>query len=151
MRKGEWVKGDASEYKSQWSCTTDSVHCTVVRKVWGMCTLLLWQWNGSSCFVLQQKGDIIRIWINKIRVTVLIILLFCFFSVLLKSMGGTIPPAPANASTEETSKVRYEEFITENWCWQNYWAAEGEKLLSVFTQMREWMWEFSLKPAHCML
>lgn len=100
--------------------------------------LLLWQWNGSSCFVLQQKAEISRIWINKIHATILIILvLFCLFSVLLKSMGGTIPPAPANASTQETSKVRYEEFITENWCWLNYWATGGENLLSVFTQMLE--------------
>lgn len=129
----EWVQFPVELYNRQ--C---ALHYTEksVGDVYSVC-LLLWQWNGSSCFVLQQKAEIIRIWINKIHATILIILLFCFvFSlVLLKSMGGTIPPAPANASAEETSKVRYEEFIAENWCWQNYWAAEGGKLLSVFTHI----------------
>lgn len=76
--KGGWVKGDASEYKSQRSCTT-----VCIALPWEKCGgcvlyLLLWQWNGSSCFVLQQKAEIIRIWINKIHATLLIILLFCF-------------------------------------------------------------------------
>lgn len=29
-------------------------------------------------------------------------------------MGGRVPPAPANASTQETNKVRYEESVIEN-------------------------------------
>lgn len=102
--------------------------------------LLVLQWIGSSCFVSQQKAEIInRIWINKTchYFDNLTVLFFLFF-VLLKSMGGTIPPAPASASAEETSKVRYKKIY--NWkltfalC-KNYWAGGGRKLLSVFTQI----------------
>lgn len=78
------------EYKSQWSSRwksqhTQCVHYVTLRKAWWMRAfyLLLLQWIGSSCFVSQQKAEIIsRIWISKIHVTILIILLFCFFSSL---------------------------------------------------------------------
>lgn len=64
---------------------------------------------------------------------------FFLFCVLLKSMGGTIPPAPASTSTDETSKVRYKEFcnckitFVESKC---YWVwREKQKLPSNFTQI----------------
>lgn len=62
-----------------------SVHYVTLRKAWWMRAfyLLVLQWIGSSCFVSQQKAEIIsRILMNKIHVTILIILLFCFFSFL---------------------------------------------------------------------
>lgn len=145
-----WAGEGWCEYKSQWSCTTDSVlHCAEKSggSVYSICYFDSEMNRHVLCY--NKKAEITRIWINKIHATILIILLFCFVFSLFwwkvwEAQYRLLQPMPP-----QRRQVRWDiknlslkidaGKITEQ--------QKGKIRCQFFLRWGDWMWDFRFSEA----